>query len=429
MGYAFTILGTSILAVLLAGYLAQHYLPPPTPKIVGLDLGTTFSCVAVYQAVTGQVRVIENGYEKKTIPSIIAYTNDEILVGYDALQQAEKNANCTFYDAKRFIGRRFSGDELKKESARYQFKMIEKGGMVSFVAGNEQNITLLPPELVGAHILRKLVESAEKNLSVSITKAVMAVPAEFDEMQRAYTKLAAKLAGIEVVRIINEPTAAALAYGLHKKQNISNVLVVDIGGGTSDISLLNIQGGMFLTQSMAGNNHLGGQDFNQRLFNHLLSIIENKYNKQLTNSEDLQTLRLTVETIKINLTIDHSVEINIPLPSINQMFQYNVTRHKFEEINRDLFDKVLLLFDAVLKAVEMSPVEVDEIVLVGGSTRIPLVRTIIEGYFGKKPNVGIDPELAVAYGVAIQAGIIGGAWPLQVSAIEIPVKLRKIRVE
>uniref|UniRef100_A0A4D5R9S8 Heat shock 70 kDa protein 13 n=1 Tax=Scolopendra viridis TaxID=118503 RepID=A0A4D5R9S8_SCOVI len=432
MSYTITIFGSSVIALLLAGYLAQNYLPPPVPKIVGIDLGTTYSCIAVYEAVTGKVRVIDvKGH--KTIPSIVAFGKQKTLVGNEALAQIEKNAKNTIYDAKRFIGKFFSQNDLISEGLGYQFKIVQKNGRVSFpiILGN--NVTEISPEMVGAEVIKVLREAAEANLNVPVTKAVMAVPAEFDELQRNYTKLAAKLAGIEVLRIINEPTAAALAYGLHKKDSVRNVIVIDIGGGTSDISLLNIQGGMFLTQSMAGNNHLGGQDFNQRLLNHLLKIIEEKYLFKL-NSENLQRLRLAVENAKLNLTEDSHTEMKIPLKSQSSyrsdfIFNYNLTRKTFEIINEDLFNKVIILLDTVLRPVELTPEEVDEIVLVGGSTRIPRIRQLIAEYFGKAANVGIDPELAVAYGVAIQAGIIGGMWPLQVSAIEIQSKFKKIHIK
>lgn len=433
MGYSFTIFGVSFLALLLAGYLAQHYLPPPKPKVVGIDLGTTYSCIAVYEAVTGIVRVVPNSQEQETIPSIVAFgENGAVLVGHEALAQVEKNPVNTIYDAKRFIGKKFKKEELLKEAAGYQFKIVEHGGLAQFMLNHNGNLTLVKPEEIGAHIIRSLRLTAEANLSIPVTRAVMAVPAEFNELQRNFTKLAAKFAGVEVLRLINEPTAAALAYGLHKKDNVRNVVVIDVGGGTSDISLLNIQGGMFSTQSMAGNNHLGGQDFNQRLYNYIYSIILTKYQKNTLSAEDLQTLRLAIENAKLQISTKPYYEMSVALssiqPTVETVFQYNLTRTKFEEINEDLFKKVLLLLDAVLKPVELHPSDVDEVVLVGGSTRIPRIRQLIKQYFGKSPNVGIDPELAVAYGVAIQAGIIGGMWPLQVSAIEIPTRLKKIQI-
>lgn len=425
-----TILGTSILALLLAGYLAQHYLPPPTPKIVGIDLGTTYSCIAVYEAVTGKVRVIDvDGHQ--TIPSIVSF-GDQVLVGHDALKRTKQNPEHTLYDAKRFIGKLFSQDELHKEAKRYHFKIIEENGIIKFPVVTH-NVTYISPEMVGAEIIKRLRKAAEANLTIPVTKTVMAVPADFDEQQRNFTKQAAMLAGLEVLRIINEPTAAALAYGLNNKGGVNNVLVIDIGGGTSDISLLSVQGGMFSTQSIAGNNHLGGQDFNQRLLSYLQSIIEGKYQEPL-DALNLQTLLLAVEEAKLNLTREESTLVNIPLSlrkakgQHHVTFTYNLTRRTFEKINEDLFAKIVTLIDTVLKPIDVLSSEIDEIVLVGGSTRIPRIRELIKHYFGKAPNTRIDPELAVAYGVAIQAGIIGGVWPLQVSAIEIPFKFKKINV-
>lgn len=301
--------------------------------------------------------------------------------------------------------------------------------MANFLIGSAANETTVTPEYVGSCIIKMLKATAERNLSLSITKAVMAVPAEFDELQRNATKEAARLAGIEVLRIINEPTAAALAYGLHKKKNLKFVVVVDIGGGTSDVSLLYVQQGMFLTQAIAGNNYLGGQDFNQRLYVHMVGDINNQSGHRVTQVDEIHSLKLAVEEAKLNLTSEEWTEVNIHFPSLKYTFKQNITRRTFEDINSDLFNKVLRLLDIVLEEGQVERQDVDEVVLVGGSTRIPKVRQIIQQYFGKPPNMGLDPELAVAHGVAIQAGIIGGMWPLTVSAVEIPSTLRKIHLQ
>ncbi|XP_013410612.1 heat shock 70 kDa protein 13 [Lingula anatina] len=434
MSTAITILGTSILALLLAGYFGQKFMPPPKPKIVGIDLGTTYSCIGVYHAVTGQVRVIPDKEDHLCIPSVVAFREKAVVVGHRAVAQAEHNPSNTFYDGKRFIGKAFSTEELAKEAGRYQFKLVpDEYGMIRYAIQQRDNVTMVTPEYIGSQILTTLKQSAETNLSSPVTRAVMSVPAEFDEMQRNYTRMAARLAGIDVLRIINEPTAAALAYGLHKKEGTNNVLVVDLGGGTLDVSLLNIQGGMFSTQAMAGNNHLGGQDFNQRLFNHLLRQIKQKFGRELKDPEDLQLLRQQTEDIKLNLTNQDAVFIHIPLHSFRKsghmaFYKDKIMRATFEELNEDLFKRVLDPVKAVLHTVEMEPSEIDEIVLVGGSTRIPKVRKMIREYFDKDPNTSIDPELAVTYGVSIQAGIIGGMWPLTVSAIELPSRVKKIHI-
>lgn len=426
-----------IFALVVAGYIAQSRLPPPKPKIMGIDLGTTFSCVGVYQAVTGHVDILANENGSKVIPSVVAFTDNGVLVGNRALAQAELNPRSTIYDAKRFIGKKFSKDDLRKLSSLYQFKITsDEKDDPKFVIESHGNQTLVSPEEIGAAILRELKRTVEKNISRSVNQAVMSVPAEFNMAQRNATVKAASLAGINIVRVINEPTAAAMAYGLHKKAGVANVMVVDLGGGTLDVSLLNIQGGMFVTMAMAGNNRLGGQDFNVRLMSYLMAVIKERFGQDLTNAEDIQRLRQEVESTKVNLTSQDWVIVRLPLPSLNQgkklaVFEEKVSRLTFEKLNEDLFQKVLQPIERVLSKVELPKEYVDEVVLVGGSTRVPRVRQLIKEYFnGKAPNVSIDPELAVATGVAIQAGIIGGMWPLQVSALELPNHdLKKIQIE
>ncbi|XP_002733972.2 heat shock 70 kDa protein 13-like [Saccoglossus kowalevskii] len=361
---------------------------------------------------------------------MVAFTSHEVLVGDHALEQAEQNPLSTIYDSKRFIGKLFNPNEIAKEASRYEFKIKEYNGLIRFVVGSKDNMTEVTPEYIGSRILLELKKTAEERLESPVTMAVMSVPAEFNELQRNFTKMAARLAGINVLRVINEPTAAALAYGLHKKETVSNVMVVDLGGGTLDVSLLNVQGGMFVTMAMAGNNHLGGQDFNNRIIKYLLKLIEKRFNKPLNNPEDLQKLRLLVENVKLKLTQDNSTLIRTSFPSLGNhlVLQENFTRETFEKLNVDLFEKVLQPIKIVLEKSELPVDNVDEVVLVGGSTRIPKIRQLIQNFFHKVPNTTIDPELAVAYGVAIQAGIIGGVWPLQVSAIEVQRKVEKIHV-
>ncbi|KAK3601386.1 hypothetical protein CHS0354_037702 [Potamilus streckersoni] len=425
------ILGTSILALLLAGYLAQKYLPPPKPKIVGIDLGTTYSCVGLYHAVTGEVDILDTQDGHKCIPSVVAFSENGILVGYHAEAQAEHNPNNTIYDAKRFIGKKFSKEELQHVQKQYSFKLeLDEYGMVRFVISVNKTEKYVTPEDVGSIIISTLRKSAEHNLSTPVTKVVMSVPAEFDIMQRNYTKKAGTLAGLEVFRIINEPTAAALAYGLHRVLGFQNVMVIDLGGGTLDVSILNVQGGMFLTLAMAGNNRLGGQDFNQRLIQHFQGVITQKYGKTLTDREDLQSLRHHVENLKLHLTTYESFDIQLPLYSMGThvIFKDKMTRTQFEDLNIDLFKKVLEPIEKVLEAVQLPREAIDEVILVGGSTRIPKVRELIQYFFNKPPNVSVDPELAVVVGVSIQAGIIGGMWPLTVSAVEAPVQAKKIQL-
>ncbi|KAF5899609.1 heat shock 70 kDa protein 13, partial [Clarias magur] len=244
-----SIIGSVILALFLAGYLGQQYLPPPKPRVIGLDLGTTFCSVAVFQPGTGDVEVIGDEKGRKSIPSVVSFTPTGVYVGHEGQELADINPQNTVYDAKRFIGKIFDQKTLDQESARYPFKVVLNNGSAEFLLDTNGTFTVTP-EFIGSRLLLKMKKMAERHLGVSIDKAVISVPAEFDETQRNYTIRAASLAGLEILRVINEPTAAAMAYGLHKV-DVFNVLVVDLGGGTLDVSLLNKQGGMFLTRAMA----------------------------------------------------------------------------------------------------------------------------------------------------------------------------------
>nr|XP_057935485.1 heat shock 70 kDa protein 13 [Doryrhamphus excisus] len=426
MSGAISAIGAVILALLLAGYLGQQYLPPPKPRVIGLDLGTTFCSVGVFHPGSGEVEVIADEEGRKSLPSAVSFTNTTVLVGYEAVDVADKNPQNTIYDAKRFIGKIFSPDVLVLESSRYPFKVMNNNGRAEFVITTNGTFTVTP-EFIGSRLLLKMRKMAERQLNAPVHKAVISVPAEFDEKQRNDTVLAAKLAGLEILRVINEPTAAAMAYGLHKV-DVFNVLVVDLGGGTLDVSLLNKQGGMFFTRAMAGNSKLGGQDFSQRLFQYTTERFQQEYGVPPTLKTDIHRLRQAVEAAKLNLTLHPSVVISVPLhlhthddsAPVEVLFQAAVTRRLFEELNEDLFQKILDPVETVLAEGHLEKDEVDEVVLVGGSTRIPRIRQLISEYFGKEPNTSVDPDLAVVTGVAIQAGIMGGSWPLQVSAVEIP---------
>uniref|UniRef100_A0A671KE03 Heat shock 70 kDa protein 13 n=1 Tax=Sinocyclocheilus anshuiensis TaxID=1608454 RepID=A0A671KE03_9TELE len=415
-----SIIGSVILALFLAGYLGQQYLPPPKPRVIGLDLGTTFCSVGVFQPGTGEIEVIEDDKGRNSIPSVVSFTPTGVFSGHECQELSDINPQNTIYDAKRFIGKIFDEDTLEKESARYPFKVIFNNRSAEFLVSTNSTFTVTP-EFIGSR--------------VPIDKAVISVPAEFDERQRNYTIRAANLAGLDILRVINEPTAAAMAYGLHKAE-VFNVLVVDLGGGTLDVSLLNKQGGMFLTRAMAGNNKLGGQDFTQRLLQYTIERVRQQYGVPPTLKEDIHLLRQAVEAAKLNLTQELHVHLRVPLylqttgangaQEEKVLFQEKLTRELFEELNADLFQKILAPIETVLIEGHLEKEEVDEIVLVGGSTRIPCIRQLISQYFGKEPNTSVDPDLAVVTGVAIQAGIMGGSWPLQVSAIEIPNRhLRK----
>lgn len=454
-----TILGSAILTLLLAGYLAQQYLPMPTPKVIGIDLGTTYCSVGVFHAGTGEVKVIADSSGHQSIPSMVSFTENDVYAGYEALELADSNPQNTIYDAKRFIGKIFTPEELERESDRYPFKVLYKEGDAVYSIKTNETFTVTS-EYISSQLLLKLKKMAEEYLGLPVSKAVISVPAEFDQRQRNYTVKAANLAGLDILRVINEPTAAAMAYGLHKV-DVYNVLVVDLGGGTLDVSLLNKQGGMFLTRAMAGNNKLGGQDFNQRLLQYLYDNIYSTYGSLPPLKEEIHRLRQSVEAVKLNLTLHNSSWVRMPLtlPTRQQgkaeqqsqkvrpkegasvreeerqndrsniqrvHFEAEISRKLFEHLNEDLFQKILVPIERVLKEGHLQKDEVDEIVLVGGSTRIPRIRQVIRDYFDKEPNTSVDPDLAVVTGVAIQAGIVGGSWPLQVSAIEIPNRhLRK----
>ncbi|XP_019742936.1 heat shock 70 kDa protein 13 [Hippocampus comes] len=423
-----SMIGSMILALFLAGYLGQQYLPPPKPKVIGLDLGTTFCSVGVFHPGSGVVEVIADEEGRRSIPSAVSFTNTTVLTGHDAVDVADNNPHNTIYDAKRFIGKVFTPHMLEQESSRYPFKVMSNNGRAEFVITTNVTFTVTP-EFIGSRLLLKMRKMAERQLGTLVHKAVISVPAEFDERQREYTIKAANLAGLEILRVINEPTAAAMAYGLHKV-DVFSVLVVDLGGGTLDVSLLNKQGGMFFTRAMAGNNKLGGQDFSQRLFQYATERVRQEFGVVPTLKEDLHRLRQAVEAAKINLTLQASATIRSPLHLLTRddsapervLFEAAVTRQLFEELNEDLFQKILAPLETVLTEGHLDKDEVDEIVLVGGSTRIPRIRRLIAEFFGKEPNTSVDPDLAVVTGVALQAGIMGGSWPLQVSAIEIPNK-------
>ena len=425
-----------VLAVLALGYFAQSRLPPPKPVIIGIDLGTTFSCAAVYYAISGNVNVVEDELGNKLLPSSVYLgIHGKQVVGYDSFKHQGENPEHVIYDAKRFIGKKNLNEAtIERQQKLYPFKIKLFKGSAQFGININGNVSYYEPEDIGSFILTKLKRATEKKIGREINMAVISVPAEFDSLQRNATIEAGKRAGLNVIRVINEPTAAAMAYGLHKNKGVSNVLVVDFGGGTLDVSLLSIQGGMFYTMAMAGNNRLGGQDVNQNVYDYIVKLIKETHGFQVEDISHQQQIRTEVENIKINLTYSPAAIVDMKFKSpagSGSIFKVNFTlsRETFEKINQQLFEKVLVPIKRVLKEVEMNENEIDEIVLVGGSTRIPKVRKIIQKYFNKEPNVGIDPELAVVTGVAIQAGILGGGWPLKVAAVELPTSnIQKIEI-
>ncbi|XP_005038866.1 PREDICTED: heat shock 70 kDa protein 13 isoform X2 [Ficedula albicollis] len=406
------VLGSAVLALLLASYLAQQYLPMPTPRVIGIDLGTTYCSVGVFLPGSGDVKVIVDESGHSSIPSVVSFTDTGVHVGYEGLELADANPQNTIYDAKRFIGKVFTSEELQSESSRYPFKVVNNNGLAEFSVTTNETFHITP-ERIGSKLLLKLKKMAEANLGMSISKAVISVPAEFDERQRNSTIKAANL---------------------------------------------------------AGNNKLGGQDFNQRLMVYLYDQLRQMYGSLPTQKEEIHRLRQAVEAVKLNLTVHETATLRVllTLPAnkltrelaksqvktnsalkdeasqnkkemknlgddskvednfVEVVFETEISRELFEMLNEDLFEKILVPIEQVLQEGHLHKAEVDEIVLVGGSTRIPKIREVIRDFFGKEPNTSVDPDLAVVTGVAIQAGILAGSWPLQVSAIEIPNKhLRK----
>ncbi len=376
-------------------------------KVVGIDLGTTNSCVAVMEG--GKPTVIANAEGFRTTPSVVAYTkNQDKLVGQIAKRQAVMNPENTFYSVKRFIGRRV--DEVTEESKEVSYT-VEKAGANVKIKSSVLNKQFAPEE-ISAEVLRKLAEDAGKYLGETVTQAVITVPAYFNDSQRQATKDAGKIAGLEVLRIINEPTAAALAYGLDRKSN-ERILVFDLGGGTFDVSVLEVGDGVFEVLSTSGDTHLGGDDFDKVIVDYLAATF--KGNEGIDLRQDKQALqRLTeaAEKAKIELSSATQSEINLPFitatPEGPKHLDLTLTRAKFEELASKLIDRCRVPVEQALKDAKLSTSELDEIVMVGGSTRIPAVLELVKRVTGKDPNQTVNPDEVVAVGAAIQGGVLAG---------------------
>jgi len=376
-------------------------------KVVGIDLGTTNSCVAVMEG--GKPTVIANAEGFRTTPSVVAYTkNQDQLVGQIAKRQAVMNPENTFYSVKRFIGRRV--DEVTEESKEVSYGVEKVGANVKVKCPvlNKQ----FAPEEVSAQVLRKLAEDAGKYLGETVTQAVITVPAYFNDSQRQATKDAGKIAGLEVLRIINEPTAAALAYGLDRKSN-ERILVFDLGGGTFDVSVLEVGDGVFEVLSTSGDTHLGGDDFDKVIVDYLAASF--KSNEGIDLRQDKQALqRLTeaAEKAKIELSSASQSEINLPFitatPEGPKHLDLTLTRAKFEELASKLIDRCRVPVEQALKDAKLASSELDEVVMVGGSTRIPAVLELVKRVTGKDPNQTVNPDEVVAVGAAIQGGVLAG---------------------
>ena len=376
-------------------------------KVVGIDLGTTNSCVAVMEG--GKPTVIANAEGFRTTPSVVAFTKTgDRLVGQIAKRQAVMNPENTFYSVKRFIGRRF--DEVTHETTEVSYKVLNVNGNVKLncpAAGKQ-----FAPEEISAQVLRKLVEDASKYLGETVTQAVITVPAYFNDSQRQATKDAGKIAGIEVLRIINEPTAASLAYGLDKKAN-ETILVFDLGGGTFDVSVLEVGDGVFEVLSTSGDTHLGGDDFDKKIVDSLAEEFRKTEGIDLRKDKQaLQRLTEAAEKAKIELSSVTQTEINLPFITATQdgpkHLDMTLTRAKFEELCSDLIDRCRRPVEQALNDAKLSKENIDEVVLVGGSTRIPAIQELVRRALGKDPNQTVNPDEVVAVGAAIQAGVLAG---------------------
>ena len=378
-------------------------------KVIGIDLGTTNSCVAIMDG--SQPRVIENAEGARTTPSIVAFTNDERLVGQPAKRQAVTNPDNTVFGVKRLVGRRYDDAHLKKDMKNLPFNVINGGNGDAWIEAQGDKFS---PAQISAFILQKMKETAEAYIGETVEQAVITVPAYFNDAQRQATKDAGKIAGLEVLRIINEPTAAALAYGLDRKET-QTIAVFDLGGGTFDVTILEIDDGLFEVKSTNGDTFLGGEDFDMRIVNYLAEEFKKENGVDLKRDKmALQRLKEAAEKAKIELSSSSQTEINQPFISMDGSsgqplhLVVKLTRAKLESLVGDLIKASLKPCQAALKDAGLSTGDIDEIVLVGGMTRMPKVVDEVTKFFGKEPNKGVNPDEVVAMGAAIQAGVLQG---------------------
>nr|QFG73913.1 MAG: Hsp70 protein [Megaviridae environmental sample] len=376
---------------------------------IGIDLGTTYSCVGVWQ--NDRVEIIANDQGNRTTPSWVAFTDEERLIGDAAKAQVSANPTNTVYDAKRLMGRKFSDPIVQTERARLAYKVVEKDGNPSIKVNYKNEEQTFTPEQISSMVLVRMKEIAESYLGEKVKDAVITVPAYFNDAQRQATKDAGAIAGLNVTRIINEPTAAAIAYGLDSKTNEErNVLIFDCGGGTHDVSLLTIDEGIFEVKATAGDTHLGGEDFDNRLVENYCQEFKRKYKKDLKESKrSMRRLHTAVERAK--RTLSSSTQASIECDSLYEGIDFNttLTRAKFENLCMDLFQKAMTPVEKVLKDSGISKSQVDDIVLVGGSTRIPKIQSMLSDFFnGKELCKNVNPDECVAYGAAVQASILAG---------------------
>jgi len=382
-----------------------------TDTAIGIDLGTTYSCVGVWQ--NDRVEIIANDQGNRTTPSYVAFTESERLIGDAAKNQVAMNPSNTVFDAKRLIGRKFSDPTIQADMKHWPFKVLQKSGDKPYIQVQFKNETKeFSPEEISSMVLTKMKETAEAYLGKTVKNAVITVPAYFNDAQRQATKDAGTIAGLNVLRIINEPTAAAIAYGLDKKgkKGEQNILIFDLGGGTLDVSLLTIDEGIFEVKATAGDTHLGGEDFDNRMVTYFAQEFKRKHKKDITDSQRaLRRLRTACERAKRTLSSSAQTSVEIDSLYDGVDFYSTITRAKFEELIIDYLRSSLDPVERVLKDGKMDKAQIHEVVLVGGSTRIPKVQQLLQDFFnGKELNKSINPDEAVAYGAAVQAAILTG---------------------
>ena len=376
-------------------------------KVIGIDLGTTNSCVAIMDG--KNPKVIENSEGARTTPSVVAFTESEKLIGQSAKRQAVTNPENTLYAVKRFIGRSFEDDTVQKDLGLSPFKIIKGNNGDAWVEAQGEKYS---PSQISAFILQKMKETAESYTGETITQAVITVPAYFNDAQRQATKDAGKIAGLEVLRIINEPTAASLAYGLDKKQS-GTVVVYDLGGGTFDVSILEVGDGVFEVKSTNGDTHLGGEDFDLRIIDFLASEFKKEQGIDLKNDKlALQRLKEAAEKAKIELSSSTQTDVNLPFVTADQSgpkhLNVKLTRAKLEELVDDLLQSTIEPCKKALSDAGLAASDINDVILVGGMTRMPKVTEIVKNFFGKDPSKGVNPDEVVAMGAAIQAGVLQG---------------------